>query len=51
LQRGEGTEEEIGELMACIDRLEYLDLSESEILLLFDIRRKITKRLPMKAAS
>ena len=50
LQRGEGTEEEINGLRACLENLETMRLSENEIQLLFETKKKIM-RLPVKAAS
>lgn len=50
LQRGEGTEEEVVGLKACLENLETMSLSEGEIQLLFETKRKI-KRLPIRAVS
>jgi hypothetical protein len=49
LQRGGGTQEEINGLMACLDNLELMQLSEGEIQLLFEVRQAI-KKLPSKVA-
>ena len=50
LQRGEGTGEEVVELKVCLENLETMSLSEGEMQLLFETKRKL-KRLPIMAAS